>query len=310
MSYYIGIDGGGTSTKCVVADENLNQLFHFSGGPSNFRSCGIEPAVAVINDILQRAYASIRDYSGTLSGIMIGAAGAGRLSDAEYLKNEIIKRTTEEGLAKSALFITSDAKIALEGAFGGKEGIILIAGTGSIAFGKSDSGDTIRSGGLGRIIGDEGSGYDIGRKALAEFGRFLDGRSKHSGLFSLITQIYQINNIESLIDHVYGKGVNPAEIAPLVIKMAEDKDSLCLGIIDSAVDDLMALLNSVKNRLRMTKPSVSLMGGLLSSVNYYSSAIRKRLIEDRIGFSLTDALFSPEMGAVIYLRNILAEKNE
>ena len=154
MKYLIGMDGGGTKTKCILTDINLNPIFETVGGASNFLVIGTEKVsetiLNLVNDCLSSQKISIED----IDAIVLGTTGGGRCNDAELLENQISSDAKQKSLTINKFRVESDARIALEGAFSGKAGSILIAGTGSIMFGKDEAGEIHRVGGFGRFNGD------------------------------------------------------------------------------------------------------------------------------------------------------------
>ena len=140
MKYLIGIDGGGTKTKCVIANLQGNPVYETSGGPSNFLIHGLDKVSENILNLLTDCVKNLKCDFRDLACIVIGTAGAGRKEDADKLKSHFLKYAKSKNSVIKNLIIESDARIALEGAFSGKPGTILISGTGSIMFGKDTDG--------------------------------------------------------------------------------------------------------------------------------------------------------------------------
>ena len=181
MGYVIGIDGGGTKTLLKIADRNGKLLVVCQGGPSNIYSSSLdivkENVGQLINDGLQKLNIDIN----SLDCVCMGTAGAGREDEQNLLRNLL----REVGI-RCNIIITDDAITALYGALGKGEGIILISGTGSICYGRKVDSSIHRAGGWGHIIGDEGSGYDIGRRILTQIMKSYDGRDSKTVLAALI----------------------------------------------------------------------------------------------------------------------------
>ena len=161
MALYIGLDGGGTKTKCVLVDEEMNVLSEMIGGPSNFLVFGLDKVTQSLFNLITDCAKQADINLSKIDSILLGTAGAGRRADAERLENSFIQKSNESNISINKFAVESDARIALEGAFSGEPGSILIAGTGSIMFGKDSEGNIHRVGGFGRILGDEGSGFHI-----------------------------------------------------------------------------------------------------------------------------------------------------
>ncbi|HEX7025482.1 MAG TPA: BadF/BadG/BcrA/BcrD ATPase family protein, partial [Gemmatimonadales bacterium] len=174
MSVYIGVDAGGTKTAAAVADGD-RVLARSVGPPGAVRPGRALHAASRIAVVVRRALTD----AGLLQGdvLVVGAAGAGR--DPE--RSELREMLRAERLAERTL-VTGDLDVAFEAAFGAGSGIVLVSGTGSVAIARTPDGTLLRAGGLGWQIGDEGSGYAIGRAALAAVGRARDGRGAATGL--------------------------------------------------------------------------------------------------------------------------------
>ena len=210
MGYLIGIDGGGTKTKLKIADESGNVLYENAGSAANINSIGVN---GVRNNLYNLISESIKKSSISLdncSGICIGTAGVDRPYDKKIIENMI----SSFGFS-GKIIVTNDAEIALYGGLLRYDGIIIISGTGSICYGRNNSGETYRSGGWGHIIGDEGSGYDIGVKALKAAVRSYDGRDEKTILLDLILDTLKIDTIDDLIKFIYRSGKGKKEISEL-----------------------------------------------------------------------------------------------
>ena len=183
MKYIVGIDGGGTKTKltvCTLAGEIVHSVV---AGPSNILSSGYETARQAIRDVMQMGMIDTGYGLENCMALCIGVAGAARTHVKEQLETII----REKGYS-NALVITHDAETALVGGTGGREGLLVIAGTGAICFGKNKEGVTHRVGGWGHIIGDEGSAYRIGVHILNAVMKAYDGRGKKTCLTPLLLE--------------------------------------------------------------------------------------------------------------------------
>ena len=166
MKYLVGMDGGATKTDCVVTDFDGNVLYKCSGDPANFLIIGTDKVCNTLFNLITECKTKLNTDYNDFHSIVLGTTGAGRRIDAEKIENAFKEFAKSKGITLN-FYVDSDARIALEGAFSGMPGSILIAGTGSIMFGKDVNGKIHRIGGYGRFIGDQGSGYNIGRKGLS-----------------------------------------------------------------------------------------------------------------------------------------------
>ena len=304
MKYFIGMDGGGTKTKCVLVDSNLKIIYEIVGGPSNFLVIGTEKVSETILNLVDDITKTQKISSDNIETIVLGTTGGGRRNDAEVLETQIIKDAKQKSLTINKFRVESDARIALEGAFSGKAGSILIAGTGSIMFGKDDAGEIHRVGGFGRYIGDEGSGYRIGRIGLNAVARFFDGRSKPTKIADLLEQEFSISSSEQLITEVYRNNFNIASIAPLVFDAAESGDVTAQRILEDEADELLFHVTAMKLKLNVEVLKVSLIGSILTTPNYFSYLFNEKVVRRFNDVKIMEAEHSPEFGAALIAKNL------
>lgn len=290
MAFYIGLDGGGTKTKCIVVDEKMNILSELVGEPSNFLVFGLDAVtqslVSLINDSIKQANIDISE----VDSILLGTAGAGRREDAERLEKSFVQKANELHMPIKRFIVESDARVALEGAFSGNPGSILIAGTGSIMFGKDSKGNIYRVGGFGRILGDEGSGFHIARSGLSAVAKQFDGRGKRTMLSNLLKDKFKIANSKELILAVYKNNFDIATVTPLVIQAAEEGDNICTDIIENEVDELLLHVKSMKRLIKEYKLKISLVGGTITTDNLYA-----RLFKEKVNAMDCVKLSEPEL---------------
>lgn len=303
MQYYIGMDGGGTKTACVLVDSDLKVLHKCSGGASNFLIIGTDKVSQHISNLINDCLASAKINSKDISGIVLGATGAGRRNDAEKMESAFIDYANACGLGKLSFHVESDARVALEGAFAGKPGSILIAGTGSIMFGKDENGEIHRVGGFGRFIGDEGSGYSIGRKGLKELAKSYDGRGIPTLLAKLAGDKFELTSPESIINAVYKNNFDVASIAPLVIEAAEKNDDVCLNILNEECMELQLHIEAMKKKIQVDVLNISLIGGIVTSDNFFAKMFKKRVSENFPFANIKLPDFPPEIGAAIMAKS-------
>lgn len=304
MKYLIGMDGGGTKTKCIITDINLNPIYETIGGASNFLVIGTETVSETIINLINDCTSSQKISADDIEAIVIGTTGGGRRNDAELLEKQISSDAKQKSLVINKFRVESDARIALEGAFSGKAGSILIAGTGSIMFGKDDKSEIHRVGGFGRYIGDEGSGYRIGRIGLNAVARYFDGRSKPTKIADLLEQEFSIGSSETLITEVYRNNFNIAAVAPLVFDAAESGDKIAQRILEDEANELMLHINAMKLKLNVQILKVSLIGSLLTTANYFSYLFNEMVIRKFNDVKIMEAEHSPEFGAAILAKQL------
>lgn len=304
MKYLIGMDGGGTKTKCVLTDINLNPIYETTGGASNFLVIGTETVSETILNLVNECASSQNISINDIDSIVLGTTGGGRRNDAELLEKKIFEDAKQKSIPINKFRVDSDARIALEGAFSGKAGSILIAGTGSIMFGKDDKGEIHRVGGFGRYIGDEGSGYRIGRKGLNAVARFMDGRAKSTKIADLLDQEFSISTSELLITEVYRNNFNIASVAPLVFEAAESGDKIAQRILEDEADELLLHITAMKTKLNVEILKVSLIGSILTTPNYFSYLFNEKVVRRFNDVKIMEAEHSPEFGAALMAKQL------
>jgi len=308
MKYLIGIDGGGTKTKCIATDLKSKPLYETIGGPSNFLVYDLNKVSETIFNLLEDCIEKLNCKFEDLAAIVLGTAGAGRKEDAIRLEKHFGNYTMSKNANIKNFKVVSDAIIALEGAFSGKPGSILISGTGSIMYGKDSKGEIHRVGGFGRLIGDEGSGYSIGRKGLANLSKFYDGRGKHTMLSKLVENHFGINNSEKLINAVYKNNFDIASLAQQVIYAAKKDDEVCKKIVDEETGELISHISAMKEKLKQEVMEVSFIGSIITNDNFFSQMLNKKIKERFNDVIVKEAEHQPVMGAVFISRE-LALKN-
>jgi len=302
MNYFIGIDGGGTKTKVTLVDENLNVISEGVGEPSNFLVFNIDEVANSILELVSNICTKENFELSKVNSILIGTAGAGRRDDAIRLENAVHNKAKEKNIAINNFYVESDARIALEGAFAGKPGSILIAGTGSIMFGKDADGNIYRVGGFGRILGDEGSGFHIGRAGLSAIAKSFDGRNATTLLTELVKQKFNISDSTQLINEVYKNNFDIPQVAPLVIKAATKGDEICKEILDSEINELVQHINAMKEKINEKVLSVSLIGGTITTDNFYANMFRAK-VEEIPNVKIVEAKYPPEIGATLMAKS-------
>ena len=259
MRYYVGIDGGGTKTLCAVGDES-KLLATATAGPSNVLRVGEAQARESLHQSVHQACAAAGITPAEISNTCIGAAGAARPEVAETVRRvfaEILPSTAPPSTIK----VVGDMQIALEAAFGAGPGVLVIAGTGSIAYGRDPRGNTARAGGWGFAISDEGSAHWIGRAAAATLVRDMDrtetprteGDSKSRAALQttpLAAALLKAWSVTSLEDFARAPAsANPPDFAALFPAVLASSDDSATQILASAGAELAHLASVVIFRL-------------------------------------------------------------
>ena len=269
----IGADVGGSKTAVAVSVDG-EIVAREEGAGAAVRPGRALVSAAVIADVARRALSAAGRIRGDV--LVVGAAGAGRPAE----QSELQAALRAEGMADRVV-VTTDIAIALEGAFGEGPGIVVSAGTGSVAVGRDGAGVLHRMGGYGWQMGDEGSGYAIGRAALGAVSRASDGRSPETQLTPRMFEVTRSVDFDALVRWAASAG--PAEVAslaPAVLEVAARGDVVAQGIADYAARELSQLALNLIPRLGAAGriPAV-VTGGLLGNAHLRRAVVAK-LAED------------------------------
>ena len=309
MKYLIGIDGGGTKTDCAIADLSGKIIRKSTGKPSNFLIIGVEEAAENIFATIEENLFALKGDFSDVKQIVIGVAGAGREEDAMLLEKSFKDYSEQQGVHFKGVKIVSDAHVALEGAFPESSGCILIAGTGSILFGKDEDGKVHRVGGFGRLIGDEGSGYSIGRKALNAVTKEIDGRGKRTVITELLNNKIDSGSQDKLINKVYKEKLDVASVAKIVIKAAEQGDKVANKILNDEATELVLYIKAFLEKISTGKLNISFSGSLIDNKNFYSDLLKKKIKESLSIVKVVKPFSSPVQGAILLANRIISVKD-
>jgi glucosamine kinase len=263
---FVGVDGGGTHTRAVVLDSAGTELARRSGPAGIVRpdqpSDAADAVAALCRGVLRDAGADQAD------GLCCGLAGAGRRQEREAVRVALHLA----GVAR-VIVVVGDAEAALADAFGDAPGVLVIAGTGSIAWargerdaadGGSEAGTVFRTGGWGQILGDEGSGYVIGLDALRRVTRTADGRDPPTSLTAAVLAATKCATAEDLIRFAASASkADIAALAPAVLHCAQEGDAAAAAVRAAAVEALADLAASAADRARLVHPRIGFAGGLI-----------------------------------------------
>ena len=290
----LGVDAGGTKTVCQLADATGTVLAEMRGAGAHLQSVG-EPGVeAVLRDLINRAL----DKCGRpqIAAMCLGMAGVDQPVEAD-----IVRRIMERIGQHSRALVVNDALIALEAGAPAAPGVVVIAGTGSMAYGRDAHGHAARAGGWGFVLADEGSGYWLGRQALRAAVRAVDHRGPRTILTDRVFAHYGVSRSADLAREVYAGGVKPAAIASLaadVDSAAGDGDAVALKIIDAAATELAWAARAVARRLHLEQGPIILSGGVFQLARTLDGRVRRALEADLPSAPVRVLDVEPAYGAV------------
>lgn len=243
MAYFVALDGGGTKTECWVANES--RVLGQSSGPTvKLMNVGERAATPALRTIVREALGSAGVTGDSIAGTCFGLAG----SSSEEVRQWA--RTTLRELVSGETIITGDEQIALDAAFRGGAGVLVIAGTGSHVTGRCASGKTVGAGGWGPVLGDEGSGTWIGLEAIRSCLRARD-RGVETCLLREIQQAWGLEELGALVAKAnLRERPDFASLTTVVAECAESGDALAQGVLDHAGEELATQVSLVISKMR------------------------------------------------------------
>lgn len=337
MTYYVGIDGGGTKTRCVLGDDTKVLAMGTAGG-SNVVRLGEERAREALHSVIRQVCGTAKISASKIQAVCIGASGAGRPEIAAKISEMIREILTPGGtgpatsrVAQVCVSVIGDMEIALEAAFGAGPGVIVIAGTGSVAFGRDAAGRRARAGGWGFAISDEGSGHWIGREAVSAVVRANDranDRENHrvngarandirandehkdvpeeqTALTKMILDEWKLAGIEALIQ--FANSTPPPEFPRLfrvVLRAAEQGDRDAHEVLLRAGRELATLAEIVLHQLAPAAPyvPVATTGSVFRQSEEVRCVFRDQLSPKFPGIELREDFVEPVSGALALAR--------
>ena len=293
----IGVDGGGTKTRAIVADEHGTAIMEATGPGSAVKPGEAERSADVIESVAREALAASNMSHVMPRVLCVGVAGVGADEQRQALWQALVARELAEEIV-----VHADAMVAMDDAFGDGPGVLVIAGTGSVAFGRGPTGTFARCGGWGPVIGDEGGGAWLGRRALSSVAAAADGREPETALTGAVLTAAQVDDVAALIP--WAAKATPADLAglaPAVLRAAEGGDRRAGTLVSLAVEELSLHARTLARKLfvdeRATVP-VAFSGGLLAPGSYLRKKLEHRLKSGVPGAQLHAAPVDAARGAV------------
>lgn len=295
--YFLGVDGGGSKTSAIVVDEQLQSLGGSVSGPSNHLRVGIDEAARNVENAIRSAIASSPIGLDEVEYTYCGIAG----SDHPTHRQRVIE-SLRYLFPRSNFTVDSDARIALTGAIGFGPGIVVIAGTGSVAFGRNEALEEARTGGWGPTLGDEGSGYSIARRGLSSVVRAHDGRGPATRITELLCAHYGMCDPVDLPYFVYAPSTHADDIAlycRLVFEAAQQGDAVAKEIVGSEGRELGIMAAAVARKLGVADSPVPVawVGGAFQGGALLLDPMTEVLRVEVPHTSIKPALETPVIGA-------------
>lgn len=273
MTYTMGIDGGGSAVRVVIVTPELRVLAEYMGPPVNPSVVGREESASRIQAAMRETLHQAGLAPEQIAGVGMGVAGAAK----HHPWAAAWMRDLAAGVIPQAVVVPSaDYEIALVGAHGQRRGVLLLAGTGSLAYGVNGAGESALVGGSGYLLGDEGSGYWLGAQGLRAAVRMADGRGRNTLLYDALMDSLGLSGPLALMAWMYGEGPRVREVArlaPLVLDCAAQGDAVARGIVENGARELALAARAVRQRLGLYGEAPAFAGSLLTTANGLSALV-------------------------------------
>lgn len=297
----------------MIADEDFQVVGVGFAGPCNYNVVGVEKARINIELAVQRAYSSIEDERLKSKIADIGCFGIGGLTtqrDYEIISSQIVPVNA----AKNRI-IVNDVIVAFYAATNGEPGIVVVAGTGSIAYGINSKGDSMISGGWGWLIGDEGSAFDIARRALGFATKAYDGRGKKTILTEMFMEEFGVGDLKDIVPKIYHEitSANIASLARIVFSAAERGDRIAIKILRESGEELGQAAVAIARKLFRKDEHIiiGVSGGVFRASPTVWEYFKKYVLRYIPNAIFTPPVIYPVIGALIIgYKNLKIEMNE
>lgn len=279
---------------CRLADQEGHVLAEARGPGANLQNAG----ELEVERVLHQVIAEVTRGAPWPEALCLGMAGVDRAGDAAVVR-EILQRIAP----RSRVVVVNDALVALEAGLPGGAGVVLIAGTGSIAYGRNSDGWAARAGGWGYLLGDEGSGYWLGRQALRAVVRSADGRGPYTLLTARVLAHFGIARTQDLVREIYDGSFEPATVAAVasdVEAAAAEGDETAMHLIDTGASELGLAALSVCSKLKLPRGPVVLSGGMFVVAPRLRQRVVAHLTGRWPGMVVTPLQGQPVAGAVSF----------
>lgn len=277
--YIVGVDTGGTKTKCIVLNQAYDLLGTGSSGPGNYHVAGVDGAKDNVETAIQQA---LSNAGLDTTAELIGGFGMGTLDTAE--DRSVITGFLDDIDCIDRYILENDVITAHHALTAGDPGITVVAGTGAMAYGIGTDGTDSRASGWGWLLGDEGSGFYAARRGLQEATRAYDGRGEQTALVEAACEHFELPEFEEIFQMVYQELNHPKNIAPFaedVTEAARTGDEVAQRIIADAADELADAALAVYHDLQLDSPvPIGCVGGFGTNpvvASEFETRIKERL---------------------------------
>jgi N-acetylglucosamine kinase-like BadF-type ATPase len=306
----IGIDGGGSKTRgrLVYGEQQVQRVI----GSTRVGVVGFTEACERVVQLLVDLTNDAGIDKSEIDAVVVCVAGIWLEEERQRFAHLLRIIARDSGFNLQDLIATSDAEIALRGAFGSEAGIMLIAGTGTITLGKNKQGELIRSGGWGIEIDDEGSGAWIGKKGLSACVKAIDGRGIQTSLLHKLADRYPQISLKfprTIVSAFMDKVFEYHHLTQMVLEEAENGDSVCLEIVQEAAERLHENIMAVAKNIPGIPLPVSFLGGLLENNTLIARELLNK-IKEKDSFNVVNPKGTALDGAIEYCFELVAKSED
>lgn len=309
MKYFLGIDGGGTKTAYLLIDKTGNEVFTLETRGCSYKEYGMETVIRELREGMLHCLSQIKETPEALIGVAAGLPCYG-----ESPKNdEKLKQLLTKELEPVPVYLTNDVEVGWAGSLGLEPGINVVAGTGSIAYGKNSRNVSARAGGWSTFFGDEGSCYWLGRRTMELFSKEADKREEEGPLYEIIMKEFQLSDPMNFIDLMEQEYVpyrsKVASLQKLLLKAANAGDLCARELYRQAAAELGKMINAVALQIAGEEEEIkiSYSGGLFHAKEYIIPALEPWIKKNR--GCLVSPRFMPVQGAVLLAVSSFKKEN-
>lgn len=297
--WYVGVDGGGTKTAFAISTNDGAVVMQIERSGCSYQMIGIAGTVSLIATGIRECLAAVDATLDDCAGCCLGVPCYGESGENDVLLMQELRKA----LAPAPIYLVNDVEVGWAGSLGGLEGIHVVAGTGSIAYGRGTNGVSARCGGWSEFFGDEGSCYWVGRETMSLFTKQADGRVPCGPLYATVKEMFGITNDISFndfaIEHLIPYRDKVASFQLAAKRAAELGDLSARDLYERAAHELALMVKALKNKLFFAgeKVPVSYSGGLFKAGELILAPFRQEV--ERLGCSLCAPLMTAVEGALL-----------
>ena len=299
MTYYLAIDGGGTKTQALCADETGQVVGQGMSGATSLTATSVGAAGFSLRESVRQCLTSL-EPGVQLKKAVMGLAGMDTVHEYKTAKQAFSRILSHFQIQE--FILVNDIEIALESGSENLNALALIAGTGSNCFGRNSNGQTAKVGGLDYLLTDQGSGFEIGRRVLREAVKSFDGRSPKSILEQLVLQHFGIRDIPDLKQKIYNPLIskaNVAELAPLCFQAKDQGDAVAIQILQDVVTQLVIMVDAAMTRLALNQVQADLvLAGSIAKNQYIYDLLTNQLVSKYPQLRIVIPTHEPVYGAL------------